>query len=100
MTSHDPSDAVHCPDHGLARPAFLCRHLFQQLLDKDFRPIGFCEPDSPGESVNGWCKRCDEALAREGEWNDVSEAFAGIKLVCSGCYGQARALQQGFEDLP
>jgi len=97
MTSHDTSDAIHCPDHGQVRPAFVCRHLFQQLLEKDFTPIGFFEPDTAGESPNGWCKQCDEVMAREGAWNNVSEAFADVKLVCSGCYGQARALQRTLE---
>ena len=29
-----------------------------------------------------------------GDWNERSEAFAGIKLVCGACYDEIRALQQ------
>ena len=89
--------SVDCPHHGQVRPAFVCRHLFEQLLHQEFTPIGFLEPDAQSEEPNGWCRQCDAVMAREGVWNDASEEFAGVKLVCSGCFAQARALQQAFE---
>jgi hypothetical protein len=30
---------------------------------------------------------------REGEWNDASEAFAGVTLICSACFADLRATQ-------
>jgi hypothetical protein len=34
--------------------------------------------------------------AREGEWNDRSEAYADIQLICIDCFRQARALNLGL----
>lgn len=77
-----------CPTHGTSTPAFVCRH----LLDMSGLPRGFFEPtalEDPSEP-QAWCAACDQVLAREGEWNDVSEAFAGVSLVCSGCFERMR----------
>ncbi len=85
---------VRCPDHGQVTPAFVCKHLFEQLLHSAFTPIGFFEPDVQAEEPNGWCKDCELVRAREGEWNDASEAFAGVKLICSACFARVRSVQR------
>jgi hypothetical protein len=33
-------------------------------------------------------------LEREGEWNDRSESFAGVRLVCRACYREMKALNR------
>lgn len=39
-----------------------------------------------------WCSACDEVLLKEGgEWNDKSEAFAGVSILCEGCFETIRA---------
>lgn len=88
---------VVCAEHGQVRPAFVCRHLSDQLLKGQFTPIGFFEPDTQAEEPNAWCEQCDEVMAAQGGWNDASEVFAGVKLVCSGCFARARAAQRAFE---
>jgi hypothetical protein len=42
---------------------------------------------------------CDNALMVNavGEWNDETEAKAGISLICSICYESARVLNQSTE---
>ena len=83
---------VECGVHGAEGAAWVCRH-----LDLD-EPVGFVEgydPDEPdAELFQAWCAACDEVLAREGEWNDRSEAFAGIRLVCRACYREMKALNR------
>lgn len=77
-----------CPTHGVSGPAFVCRH----LLDVSGAPCGFFEPDTledPGEP-QAWCQACDQVLKQEGEWNDTSEEFAGVSLVCAGCFEKMR----------
>jgi hypothetical protein len=93
MIEEKAAESVRCASHGLVRPAFVCRHIFEQLKNRQFSRIGFFEPDRPGEELNGWCGECDGVLRREEEWNDVSEAHAGIKLVCSSCFVVARKAQ-------
>lgn len=81
---------VECPRHGDQAPAFVCRHLNLETA------VGFVEgydPDAPDDPVwQAWCAECDRVLEREGEWNDRSEAFAGVRMVCRGCYREMRAL--------
>lgn len=87
---------VECPEHGVQQAAFVCRHLTLE------RPIGFVEgfdPERPEvELFHAWCSACDEVLEREGDWNDRSEAFAGVRLVCRECYRAMRALNLGGRD--
>ena len=78
---------IQCKKHGERYPAFVCQHLV------DGTGLGFWEPfDSDPtktyteEELNAWCNKCDEILIKEGEWNDKSEAFAQIKLVCDKCF--------------
>lgn len=80
---------VECSIHGKAEPTFICQHLTKgEHLGFN---VGF-DPDEPDALYpDAWCDRCEDVLDKEGEWNDNSEAFADIKLVCSGCYCEIRA---------
>ena len=43
-----------------------------------------------------WCAECEEVRIRcGGDWNDESEAFAKIKLLCGGCWDRLKELN-GF----
>jgi hypothetical protein len=88
---------VQCHEHGPVEAAYVCRHLVRQLRDPSPERIGFFKPDAGvGETpdeLQGWCGDCDAVLRRVGEWNDESEAFAGVTLICSGCYEKVRRSQ-------
>jgi hypothetical protein len=44
-------------------------------------------PDmNPEDDLQAWCEACEEVRAEEGEWNERSEPFAKIRLVCDQCY--------------
>ena len=90
VASNDPDRVVECGQHGARGPAYVCQHLDL------YTPRGFVEgydPENPGaELFQAWCKACDEVLAREGEWNDVSEEFAKPRLICQACYEEIRQL--------
>lgn len=90
--SENGEGVVECPVHGPQGPAYVCRHL--NLHD----PVGFVEgydPARPDEDpFQAWCAACDQVLQREGEWNDRSEAFAGVRMVCRGCYRAMRSLNR------
>jgi hypothetical protein len=87
MTSTDER-YVECGQHGRAQPAFVCQHL---VAAKDGPALGFHAADIDPYNrtwgdLNGWCDKCDEIWILEGGWNDASEEFAGIKLICSNCF--------------
>src|SRR3990167_8563773 len=84
----ESDNKVGCNIHGTTDAAFLCKHLvageklgFNLGYDPE-RPYNLC-PDA-------WCDECEKVLEAEGEWNDKSEGFAGIKLLCSHCYENIR----------
>jgi hypothetical protein len=78
---------VECGSHGKSKPAFVGRHLIEA------ENIGWNEPaeysiDEYFEfagGINGWCDKCEAAAVKSGGWNDESEAFAGITLICENC---------------
>ncbi len=89
---------VDCCAHGERYPAYVCRHLNLHT------PVGFYEPfDSDptktyaNEELNAWCDACDEVLWEVGEWNEESEAFALIKLVCDKCFFKMKELNQHYQ---
>ena len=49
------------------------------------------------DELNAWCDACDEVLVEAGEWNEKSEAFAKIKLVCDRCFFEMKKLNQDYE---
>ena len=84
------SDKVECPVHGTQEMAFVCQHLAQG--EKQGFHLGY-DPDHPDELwPDAWCDACEAVLEQEGEWNEKTEQFADIKLVCAQCYEALRAL--------
>ena len=83
---------MECARHGVRRPAFICQHLrlgHGLGFNKSEEPF---DPEWPFQNV--WCDACDKVLTREGEWNDVSEGFAGILAICEGCLEEIRGRNQ------
>jgi hypothetical protein len=80
---------IECGAHGEGPVTYICRHLSKG------EKLGFNaghDPDVPDALYpDAWCDACNAMLSREGEWNERSESFAGIKAVCSGCYQDIRA---------
>lgn len=82
------SERVTCGTHGDTPATFACRHLTSGVA------CGYhCSADDPTDKwPDAWCDLCEEAFQAEGgEWNDVSEKVADIKLMCAHCYDAARA---------
>ncbi|MEI8644367.1 hypothetical protein P4S60_01640 [Pseudoalteromonas sp. Hal040] len=84
----DTDNKVTCKTHGEGNASFLCCHLING------KGLGFnlgYDPDYPDELCpDAWCDRCEEVLDTEGEWNENSEAFADIKVLCEHCYEDIR----------
>ena len=77
--------AVHCNQHGKTSPAYACSHSLTSLRDGNKRGLIFVN-DEDGH-YHGWCDECDEFLMSHGEeWNDETEGFASISLLCEACF--------------
>ena len=88
------SGDVECGTHGTQQATYVCKHIVQSV--RDGVPRGFLTAHDPGNPhPDAWCADCEERVqATDGEWNDESEAFAGITLLCSACYRYARSLNE------
>jgi hypothetical protein len=71
-----------------ARPAFICKHLQHGVK------VGFHTPTEPPAADEpfqmAWCSECENIRLIEGEWNDKSELFAGVMVICEGCFNEIR----------
>lgn len=89
------SGLIVCCEHGEQEETFVCQHLLRALQTRE--TVGFCFASSP--RGDAWCSECEDVRVREGgssgDWNERSEAFASIKLLCGACYDQVRELH-GF----
>ncbi len=91
MAIHDPRDGrVDCSIHGLQPATFVCRHIIEGLRQNT--TCGFWQAtDTTDPRPDAWCSACNEFLARHGgEWNDTTEDYAGVSLLCGSCYDLAR----------
>lgn len=82
-------ERVNCPQHGVRRAAFVCRHLVSGS------GLGFYTPNqAPSGEASGeqsaWCGACERVRRQQRGWSDASEAFAGITVICDGCFEQSR----------
>lgn len=76
---------VQCCQHGQTNPAYACSHSIMSLRDGLKRGLVFVR-DEDGQ-YNGWCNECDRFLMAHGEeWNDETEEFAKIRLLCEFCF--------------
>ncbi len=79
---------IHCSVHGERQEAFVCTHLAESL--KTNKPVGFFYSGTVEEHSDAWCLACEEVRLKEGgefgDWNEKSEAFAQITLICEDCY--------------
>lgn len=92
----DQHDAE-CCTHGKQAATYVCQHILQTLQDS--KPRGFWSAEvGPGElHPDSWCSECEAMVNAVGEWDDETEAKAGISLICSVCYERARDLNQSTE---
>jgi hypothetical protein len=83
---------VECAEHGSQEETFVCKHLVLSL--KTLRPVGFYLSSEP--RGDAWCHACEEVRIANGgpngDWNDRSEEFAGIQILCGACYDKVKAL--------
>ena len=82
----DQSKPVACPDHGQSYATFVCQHLVKG------KGLGyFCADDKSDPCPDAWCGACDRMREKERGWNDRSEAFAKVTMICAGCYQTVKA---------
>ena len=81
---------VHCEAHGECRATFVCQHLVRG------RGLGFCEADrKPGSAAgSAWCSECERVRVQQGGWDDISEGFAKVTMICDACFEAARRRNQ------
>ncbi|MFC0682869.1 hypothetical protein ACFFGH_33980 [Lysobacter korlensis] len=86
------TEIVECVKHEEQEATFVCQHLVACLHSGE--PVGFYFSGEP--RGDAWCSACEETRIREGgssgDWNERSEAFAGISLLCGACYDSVRSL--------
>jgi hypothetical protein len=81
--------AVQCVEHGPRQQAFVCHHLLNGTEHGFFWGTDPEDPRNP--CPDAWCAECDAYLEQHGgEWNEETEEFAQIKLICDLCYDEIR----------
>jgi hypothetical protein len=91
---------IKCGKHEYKRRAFVCQHLIANKtvvgFEESFDTYEDMELDDEDDFA-AWCNRCEIERQKEDGWNDTSEAFASIKLVCEGCYFEMKELNLGHK---
>ena len=81
---------VECSTHGKQQATFVCQHIILSL--QDGKPRGFWSAETEELRPDSWCSECEDLVNEVGEWNDETEAFAGVSLLCGACYDKAKAM--------
>ncbi|MGF1742879.1 hypothetical protein L4C34_17750 [Vibrio profundum] len=84
---------VECCNHGRQQATYVCQHVIVSLQDGIPRGFWSAEPEVGHERPDSWCDACEERVKLSGgEWDDESEEFAGVTLLCSVCYDNAKQM--------
>lgn len=79
------NEKITCSIHGESYTTFVCQHLVQG------HSLGFFYGNEESLRPDAWCSDCDRFLAKHrGEWNDETEAFAKVTVICANCYDVVR----------
>ena len=79
---------VECGQHGYRRPAFVCQHLNVETpkgFEESFESTRGMDLDDDDDFA-AWCNKCESHRIMHRGWNEESEKFAQIKLICEECY--------------
>lgn len=88
---------VDCCDHGRVLASFVCTHTLESLADGEAR--GFLWTRDGDGCVNAWCEKCEAFKADNGgNWNEITEKFADISLVCEACASRVASMN-GIKEL-
>jgi len=85
---------ISCDSHVSGRAAFICKHLNKETytgFHEAFDPDTITDDD---DGYGAWCDECEKIRLKENGWNDVSMAFANIRLVCDQCYFEIKERNQ------
>ena len=83
-----------CGNHGFKRPAYVCQHLNLQTsvgFEEAFETYEGMELDDE-DDLQAWCSDCEKVRIKYDGWNEESEKFAQIKLVCEDCYFEMKKI--------
>lgn len=86
-------DLIDCDTHGGTPTTFVCRHLSDGVACGFWTSVE--DPEDPWPDA--WCDLCEEAVNNAGGWTD--EALADIKMLCTRCYEESRALNRDVPHL-
>ncbi len=84
-----PEEKVICDEHGAGMSAtFTCRHIAR---GEAARFLSDEEATADAPWPDAYCEQCAAFRdAQGGEWNDVSEEFADVTVLCHRCYEDRR----------
>ena len=84
----DPNRKIKCPTHGEAYATYVCGHLARDPLQK-----WYCDfPSEENPWPDSWCRICEQAFHREGEWNEKNEGALDLTLICHCCYEHSKGI--------
>ncbi|WP_032096973.1 MULTISPECIES: hypothetical protein [unclassified Alteromonas] len=89
----ETDNTVNCCKHGEQQATFVCQHLMDSMTTKNKVGYNSAPESDDNKRPDAWCNQCEvKRLECGGDWNEESEAFANIKLVCGCCYDQAKVI--------
>lgn len=92
---------IECGEHGSRRRAFVCQHLIKSTktgFEEAFPTFPDMEFEFEDDDFQAWCDECEKVRVAEDGWNDESQKFAKIKLVCEKCYFEIKEFNLGHKE--
>ena len=86
---------IECHKHGEREATFVCQHIAEGLRTRV--AVGFFWAGSSAQKYpDAWCSECNDRVQRTNwEWVGEAAEHLGAKLLCAGCYIDARSLNLG-----
>lgn len=93
--------SVHCGEHGSRRRAFVCQHLKLNVktgFEESFPTYPDMEFEDEDDDLQAWCDECEKIRVQYDGWNEESEKFANIKVICEKCYFEIKEFNLGYKE--
>jgi len=87
---------VNCGIHGFRRSAFVCQHLDlnePKGFEEAFETLKGMDLEDD-DDFSAWCNECENYRIKHQGWDEVTEKYARIRLVCEECYFELKEFNQ------
>jgi len=91
------ANQINCGQHGLQDQTFVCQHIAASLATGVAVGFHWSRESERADRPDAWCTDCEDMRAAgDGDWSEEMMSRLDIKILCGGCYDEAKDLWRPY----